>query len=556
MTPSDETEIDGNAEIYRNFDTAPAKKSKASKEGQPQASASAEQTKANKPRQIRGAKVTPSPKAGQLPLNQEGVKNTRPRNNGIKTYFRPRSEVPKPAVKQTTVRSKMSQNDANRLNDHSFPARCMGGLPTGNRSTVSMRNLQTSAKTASSDPCNIHAHDEIQTESINDRRYITAGLEVQGVSEGASDSYLDTHHSEPKTWQSDANFSTKYTSTKNMTASSTMWSQARRDQERHQKRAFSREKENPFSQFKYDPNDGESLLDALNQRTPPSHLRPASSIIPQDSQRVMDQEYARLSHHRRPSFEESARASTSRRIPKAETRQHRRFCSRSSMYPEEVLFQKAREQQFFSPWANSESPFYNETYPCETLNSFIGEEQMVVPGHGADNNSFADVCFSFENTEPSGQFFGGGSSPFFRSQASFGRPKQPEYSHFNRRGHQNESQYLDRLEFEREDPLFQQAPCMSFQRQQRQHVDHSDLGQSNPSFQSQPRQHFHHSKVGQLSHLSFDDQWEIFPHQSLGPSERRHPPVGTGRTGGSLGCSHDATNTQGQAMKQFEEAFF
>lgn len=74
---------------------------------------------------------------------------------------------------------------------------------------------------------------------------------------------------------------------------STMWRQQRREQQRSQKHAFARNKENPFAKYQYDPNDSESVLDSLSQKATPPRFSTPSTIIPRDRQRAFD-----LAHQR------------------------------------------------------------------------------------------------------------------------------------------------------------------------------------------------------------------------------------------------------------------
>mmetsp|Transcript_28106 Transcript_28106/g.68441 ORF Transcript_28106/g.68441 Transcript_28106/m.68441 type:complete len:505 (+) Transcript_28106:3054-4568(+) len=60
----------------------------------------------------------------------------------------------------------------------------------------------------------------------------------------------------------------------------TQWQQTKRKQQRSQQRAFASKRDNPFSDFKHDPNDAESYLEELSSQSQ-SQKRFQNSIIPQ-----------------------------------------------------------------------------------------------------------------------------------------------------------------------------------------------------------------------------------------------------------------------------------
>lgn len=97
------------------------------------------------------------------------------------------------------------------------------------------------------------------------------------------------------------------------------WRRDRRQQDKVQKRAFARKRDNPFSLFRHDPNNAEDLLDVLRDTT-----NAPASIIP-------DSALKNLPNKIIPHIPQTVPRSTKRR----------RECHRVS--PEEVLYQKARE---------------------------------------------------------------------------------------------------------------------------------------------------------------------------------------------------------------------
>lgn len=65
------------------------------------------------------------------------------------------------------------------------------------------------------------------------------------------------------------------------------WWQEKRNQTKSQQRAFTQKKENPFANYKHDPNDAEGFLDNLNTT---NNERQESTIIPQQALRALRRE--------------------------------------------------------------------------------------------------------------------------------------------------------------------------------------------------------------------------------------------------------------------------
>lgn len=66
------------------------------------------------------------------------------------------------------------------------------------------------------------------------------------------------------------------------------WENAKQEQERYQQRAFSRKRDNPFSQFKHDPNRAESNLESLSQKT---WSKPIKSLVPSENPESLESSY-------------------------------------------------------------------------------------------------------------------------------------------------------------------------------------------------------------------------------------------------------------------------
>jgi hypothetical protein len=127
---------------------------------------------------------------------------------------------------------------------------------------------------------------------------------------------------------------------------STVWRQARREQQRTQRHAFARSKENPFAKYEHDPNDSESILDALSHRATPPRQSPASSVIPPQGQRAMDMAYQRTFSHG-ANGSEMMRSGTNL-SKRSGSVQRRRFYSQPPPQETSLLADKAVEQNAYS----------------------------------------------------------------------------------------------------------------------------------------------------------------------------------------------------------------
>ena len=90
---------------------------------------------------------------------------------------------------------------------------------------------------------------------------------------------------------------------------SQVWKREKVQQHRTQQRAFVRKKDNPFSDFKCDPNDAENALDSLLSVIPPS----SNQVIPVEGLRALESAYtpyegSQSTAHRRSGFTRPDRA--------------------------------------------------------------------------------------------------------------------------------------------------------------------------------------------------------------------------------------------------------
>ena len=319
-------QLDGNAELYRTvLPDAPKKKTRGKKNATELAStmkASATTTGHNvqkKSRPTTLTQVTPSPKLNQPNINVATPKiDTRQRDGFILDYLIQKApakvnlHVPETSPwgqrspPKTSVRSSIRDVRTTNRQDQSVER-----VENRRASVEAQQRKKISGSSPSlyrtSSPTQFSNHIPSQRDDISTRGYQATPQCGMLTPANASDPF--------KNYPRKSLFSPPLTSN--------IWKQARQQQVRAQKHAFARERENPFSNYKHDPNDAESVLDALSQKTPPENF-----IIPPESLRNIE------TVHSTRSFSQGRREFSGRRNQQAwrtGRRPQRRFFSQPNV---------------------------------------------------------------------------------------------------------------------------------------------------------------------------------------------------------------------------------
>lgn len=201
---------------------------------------------------------------------------------------------------------------------------------------------------------------EIEKSSDIDRSVVTPSPMLQSLARGMKRKpKMTTNNASPKcreqqSMQSTPKQNSSYSQAKRPRSNPNTWREEKREQKVLQQRAFGKKKDNPFSSFKFDPNDSEKQLEQESQRksetgTAFNNDTPSSYRSPMNQGRVSS-----IHTHQRPRFLSRQRtysgtpleSNTATFIGSA----RRQKSATSSFRPrgQDLLRQKAEEQQTYA----------------------------------------------------------------------------------------------------------------------------------------------------------------------------------------------------------------
>eukprot|EP00977_Amphora_coffeiformis_P002966 scaffold568_cov160-Amphora_coffeaeformis.AAC.23 len=426
----DVVQLDGTAELYRTvLPDAPKKKARGKKKATELTSttkASAMTDSKNVPKKSRTAahtKVTPSPKLNQPNLNRVAPKTgTRQRDGFISDYLS--QKAPSKVTVQPSART------APATAPFSTKAPAMQSVQPSARPVSATSCQAQSTERAVGKRANVQVQEQKQVLPYSPSRQgknSSAQLARQ-FSSRRDDKSTFGDQATPQYGKPALSGSLKRDPQTNLVSpplTSTMWKQARQQQVRAQKHAFARERENPFSNYKHDPNDAESVLDALSQKTPPQ-----KAIIPPESLRLVDTAYSMNSFPRGSRGFAGRQSQHGRRTG---SRQQRRFFSQPAVSTEIPV----QSRPSFHPrgmFASHQSPiprdpasrsFADVPSPMPLINLYQGYRQHSGEAHFAaglaeTRADYHDRCSNEEYCPPRAIGQSIMQSPYFVSQQTPG----------------------------------------------------------------------------------------------------------------------------------------
>ena len=172
------------------------------------------------------------------------------------------------------------------------------------------------------------------------------------------------------------------------------WNKEKREQRNLQQRAFIAERENPFSRFKFDPNDAESNLEALASSHAHQQQQP-NCIIPPE---VLAQLPTRLrKDHKTVSQSSYGSRNMSRASSRFGTGRPKRYRSTHIMSNHDILHMKAQEQQrlCFPPATTpvsvcSYQPQYGSSTRRQEMNNYLQPSMGSLPVPQLHPDQFRD----------------------------------------------------------------------------------------------------------------------------------------------------------------------